>query len=414
MPSDQTSTNHYVDATRLNLPPGSHLPNYTGCGLINLMSSIAGALGAESHWATADLLNRQPLGSRVVMLVIDGLGIDHLQKGLPDGFLAEHCIGTLTSVSPSATAAAIPTYLTGEPPAVHGFPGWFTWFEELSTTAAILPFATRAGFLPLSKSAMTPSLLSGVKPLTSRIEAPSWVVSPKRIAHSIFNENFRGNSTIIAYDDIDQLIKSVHKACRRFDNSGYVYAYWADYDHTAHQYGVGSAETQAHLEMLDMKVKKLTAKLKGMDIDLLISADHGFTDCPDETQFVLESDFPEIQKMLKLPLTGEPRLATAHLRHGAIENFIEIVNTTLQGVASATITEEYVNSGMLGGRQFHKQLLNRMGDVVLTMHPNTVLFDPLAGENPPQLIGHHGGLSSEEMLVPLIRLSTSSTANAHL
>lgn len=399
---DHPHTDHLVDATLLNLPPGSCLPNYTGGGIVNLMSSIAAKFDTTSEWATADLLQNKPLGRRVVMLVIDGLGVEHLKQGLPDGFLAKHCIGNLTSVSPSATAAAIPTYLTGEPPAVHGFPGWFTWFEELSTIAAILPFATQAGFLPLAKSAMTPSILSGVEPFTARINVPSWIVSPKRIANSVFSKGFCGDATIFAFDDIDQLSKSVHKACKRMTDDGYVYAYWSDYDHTAHGYGVQSDQTQAHLEMLDVEIEKLSYKLKGMNIDLLISADHGFTDCPDHKQFVLNRDFPDLRAMLKMPLTGEPRLATAHVKNKYFDNFVEIANNTLQGVASVVSSDTYVNAGMLGGRKLHTQLLNRMGDAVIMMHPNTVIFDPLPGEQKPRLIGHHGGLSPEEMLVPLI------------
>lgn len=402
MPSEQNTHNHTVDVSAFELPPGSVLPNYTGGGIVNLMSSIAGAFGVESQWSEASLLKNTPVGRRVVMLVIDGLGIDHLRKGLPDGFLAQHCLGSLTSVSPSATAAAIPVYLTAEPPAVHGFPGWFTWFEELSTTAAILPYATRAGFLPLSKCAITPSILSGVQPFTSKIGAPSWVVSPKRIANSTFNKCFSVNASILPFDDINHFTKNIVKACKSITEDGYIYAYWSEYDHTAHGYGVRSGETQLHLEMLDANIEKLAKQLKGMDIDLLISADHGFTDCPDDKQFILGRDFPKLQKMLKMPLTGEPRLATAHVKNSFNDRFIEIANSTLQGVASVVSTEEYVNAGLLGGRKTHEQLLNRMGDAIIMMHPNSVILDPLPGEQAPRLIGHHGGLSPEEMLVPLI------------
>lgn len=402
MSPEPTPHDHTVNDKAFDLPPGFELPNYTGGGIVNLMSSIAGAFGVASQWSEAELLKNAPVGRRVVMLVIDGLGIEHLKKGLPDGFLSQHCVGSLTSVSPSATAAAIPVYLTAEPPAVHGFPGWFTWFEELSTTAAILPFATRAGFLPLAKSAMTPALLSGVEPFTSKLEAPSWIVSPKRIAHSPFNKCFSGNSSILAFEDIDQFTKNILKACKRFTDDGYVYAYWSEYDHTAHGFGVQSEETQEHLEMLDTKIEKLAKQLNGMDIDLLISADHGFTDCPDHKQFILDRDFPELRKMLKMPLTGEPRLATAHVKNSPTNCFIDTANETLQGVASVVSTEDYINAGMLGGRKIHEQLLNRMGDAVIMMYPNTVILDPLPGEKAPRLIGHHGGLSAEEMLVPLI------------
>jgi hypothetical protein len=46
-------------------------------------------------------------------------------------------------------------------------------------------------------------------------------------------------------------------------------------------------------------------------------------------------------------------------------------------------------------------LFDRVGDYILVMKENHVLKDLLLGETRMPLIGHHGGVSDDEMFVPL-------------
>ena len=89
------------------------LPDYHGGSLVNLMSSIATALGGSSPYPPLAALPPQAMaGARhLVLLVVDGLGFDYLSSR--DGALRSHLRGRLTSVFPSTTASAIPTFLTG-------------------------------------------------------------------------------------------------------------------------------------------------------------------------------------------------------------------------------------------------------------------------------------------------------------
>ncbi|MCB1756123.1 MAG: alkaline phosphatase family protein [Gammaproteobacteria bacterium] len=388
----------------LVFPPDSCLPDYRGGSILNLMASVSLALGVETAYEPARLFAGDRLGRKIVLLIVDGLGITHLKAVADGGFLDSHCLGSLTSVVPSATAAAIPVFLTGEPPARHGFPGWFTWFRELATAAAILPFATRAGFMSLTPGSMTPRQLSQVTPFTEQTEVPSWHITPQRICRSAFTNDFSSPASVVGYKDMRELIRQTGKAVSRFRDSGYVYTYWADYDSDAHHYGIGSEQAAEHLRMLDEQIEKLALELKGQDVDLLVCADHGFTDCPTGLQYVFSEAFPELAEMTQMPLTGEPRLPIAHLKTGCLDSFIQLATEQLQGIASPVLSSLAIEEGLLGPGKPHPELRNRLGDVLLLMHENTVIFDPLGGEFPPDIIGHHGGLSREEMLVPLIHI----------
>ncbi len=388
--------------SKITLPPGACLPDYAGGSIVNLMASIMAAHDVPSSALQSTLLPASKLGKKQVLLVIDGLGLHHLKEKASGGFLNAHCLGSLTSVVPSATAAAIPVYLTGEPPARHGFTGWFSWYRELSSVCAILPFVTRTGYLSLASGAITPKLLSAVDAISTKLGVPCWQVAPKKIAFSRFSTDFKGTSSVLAYETFDQLIDQTAQAVSELSDEGYVYVYWSEYDHITHRYGLNSRESDQHLAFLDNKVRVLAEKLSGENVDLIVCADHGFTDCPDENQYVLSNDFPQLAKMLQMPLTGEPRLAIAHLKNGLREDFLYTAQQQLQNIATVVGSEDFVHAGFLGPGENHPELLNRLGDVLLLMHEHTVMFDPLPGEKMPQLRGHHGGLSQEEMQVPLI------------
>ncbi|MBI3145954.1 MAG: phosphodiesterase, partial [Pseudogulbenkiania sp.] len=99
--------------------PGSHWPDYHGHSLLNLTATLAEALGASTGHAPLRRPALTGLAARrhVILLVIDGLGLQQLQALGPGSVLRRHQHGTLTSVFPSTTAAAITTLMTGQPPA---------------------------------------------------------------------------------------------------------------------------------------------------------------------------------------------------------------------------------------------------------------------------------------------------------
>jgi len=52
----------------------------------------------------------------------------------------------------------------------------------------------------------------------------------------------------------------------------------------------------------------------------------------------------------------------------------------------------------------NKKLVSRIGNYVLIMKSNYIIEDSVSGETGKNFIGNHGGMSSEEMYVPLIVL----------
>jgi hypothetical protein len=189
------------------------LPDYRGGGLVNLMSSIATALGGTSPYPPAAALPPEALaGARhLVLLVIDGLGHDFLLGR--DSALRRHLRSPLTSVFPSTTASAIPTFLTGLAPQQHGLTGWHMYFREIGAIAAPLPFRVRAGRHALREAGVTPASLFGLTPLFDRLPLPSHVVSPRHIIHSDFNVALSGRARRHGYETLDEMFALIAGSC---------------------------------------------------------------------------------------------------------------------------------------------------------------------------------------------------------
>jgi predicted AlkP superfamily pyrophosphatase or phosphodiesterase len=116
----------------------------------------------------------------IVLMVIDGLGAKLLRACGPrrpapaSGDASAHA--QLTSVFPSTTATAIPTFMTGLAPAQHALTGWHMWLDELQAVTAILPLSPRIGPPFQTPREQLPAQLFDHASLYSGMHRSAWVV----------------------------------------------------------------------------------------------------------------------------------------------------------------------------------------------------------------------------------------------
>ena len=121
-------------------------PDYETGSIVNLMASLAQSMGASTNpYAPLSSLNSKQLAEsqNLILLVIDGLGYEFLQKYRQDSFIAQHIKQSLTSVFPSTTATAITAFATALPAQQHAITGWYMYFKEIKQVMAVLPFKPR-------------------------------------------------------------------------------------------------------------------------------------------------------------------------------------------------------------------------------------------------------------------------------
>jgi len=380
------------------------LPDYGGASLVNLMSSISAALGGPaSDYPASQLagLDALPEARNVVLLVIDGLGYEFLCRHGDGTTLAGHLQGRMTSVFPATTAAAVSTFATGLGPQQHAFTGWYMYLKELGTVAAVLPFRSRYGGSTLGAAGIDAARIFNTPSLFERLPVRSYAVMHEHIIHSDFSTAALGCAERLPYTSLKGLFQRITQALGRGEQRKYVYAYWSNLDGLAHEFGADSHEVIAHFQELDAAFAAFLKTLRGSGTTVIVTADHGLIDTEPE-RIIQVHDHAPLADGLVLPLCGEPRLAYCYVRAGRAGQFEDYVRTQLAHACDLYQSEQLVRDGWFGLGEAHPRLRDRIGDYALVMKDNYVVKDRVLGETPYQQIGVHGGVSAEEMFVPLI------------
>lgn len=388
--------------------PEPILPDYRGGSLVNLMASVLGAFGGRSGYPELRLLPAGELAAarHVVLLLVDGLGYHYLERhAAPASVLRRHLRGTMTSVFPSTTATAITALHTGLAPQQHGLTGWFTWLAEAGGVAAVLPFRRRDGGAHLAALGVEPARLFVGPPLFDQLDADSWVVSPRSIIDSDYNRAHCGRARRVPYGELEELFGLAAAAVRESRSRAYVYAYAPDFDALAHACGVGSPQCLAVLRRVEAGFEALIGALAGTGTTLIVTADHGFLDTVPERRLDL-ADFPALAQLLDGPLWGEPRVAYCRVLPGQAAEFERRAREALAGAARVYPSRQLLAEGWFGLGATHPRFAERIGDCTLVMEGDYTLRDWLPGEKRFVQVGVHGGVSEDEMRIPLVTVKT--------
>jgi predicted AlkP superfamily pyrophosphatase or phosphodiesterase len=381
------------------------LPDYHGGSIVNLMSSIAQSFGAKTPYPPLRILppSRIKDSKNIVLIVIDGLGFEYLKKKTEMSILRNHIVGPMTSVFLPTTAAAITTFLTGVAPQQHAFTAWFMNLKEIGVASMILPFTSRAGGPAFSTHGVEIKTFLNQSAFTSKIKAQSFVINPKKLLSSDFTIAMSKNAKLKGYEDLDGFFRQIKRAIKSSNRKKYIYAYWPEFDSLSHEHSIDHKKTEKHFNEIDKKLKDFVKGLKGTNTQLIITADHGFTTTPLERIVRLE-DHPKMKECLTLPLCGEGRVAYCYVHPAKAKQFEKYVKTHLSKYCYLFKSQELIDKNYFGLFKPNPKLFDRVGDYILVFKENYIIRDeiPIKKKKKRQSIGHHGGVSKEEMIVPLI------------
>ena len=383
----------------------SMLPDYSGGNLVNLMQSVASACGQrETRYPPLTALPAARLSEarHLVFLVIDGLGQQTLDEALFCPNLQRHQITTLNSVFPSTTASAITTFMTGLAPAQHGLTGWHMYLDEIDQTLAILPLTPR-NEAARRRPEDLPPMLFDTPTLFQQLDRDCWVLSPEKIVDTPFNIWHARGATRVAYNGLPEMFTQLTRLLNEAQAPRFIYAYYPDLDTVSHRFGTRSEQARHTLAAVDTAFVDFVDGAQGRDAWLLVTADHGFIDSPPERVISLD-DHPSLAALLTRPLCGERRAAYSYVapaKHAALAAYVE------QHLAHCTDlrrSAELIDAGWFGPPPFHPRLAARVGDFTLVMKDHWTIKDWLPGEKRYRMLGVHGGISRDEMHVPLVAL----------
>ena len=386
---------------------GFHFPDYQGGSIVNLLSSIIHSLGGASPHPGLKVLDpglfdRAP---RIVYLLLDGVGYNQLTRFMAAGgggrFFSKHPFERITTVFPSTTAAAVTTFSTGATPAEHGVLSWHLHFHDLGLVGAVLPGRTLTGTRMIRDDYNLRRYL-GLPSYLSSLRRHKRLLSFGTLGQSAYsNAGTRWNG-YGAYRTLAGMERQTVRFARE-GGRGVAYVYWPLYDTLCHAKGVQARETRSHLAEIDASLGRLTSRLAGTGTLLLVTADHGVVDSPPPKRIDLAA-VPGLLDCLALLPAGDGRQVSCFVRPGRVGRFHDVLDRHLAEACVCITGEELLESGLLGPGRPHSALRSRVGDYVLLARDDYA-FQVAASLTKARVHkGNHGGLSSDEVHVPLYAL----------
>jgi len=363
--------------------------------IVNVSSSLINAFGGKPLYSPLKELDFIRDYGKSVLLVIDGLGYEFLQNYGKNSFLQKNCIAKITSTFPTTTATAEVALETGVASQQHSLTGWNVLIKELGAVVRVLPFTPRFGDVSLAAGGVKRTDIFVEPGIGQKINIPSTTVLPVMTTNRCTGD---GHSKY--FQKLGGMVRHVQKSAslpgRRF-----IFAYWIKFDKISHKKGCASPEAVAHFFEIDKAINKLANFLKNKKTCLIVAADHGFVDVPRQNRIVL-NDYREIYDCLVLPLSGDTRAANCYVRLGKEAEFKKLAKEQLGFCCDLCKGTDFIKRGVFGQGVPNSRLFERVGDYILVCKDGYLIRDLLLNEKMPDLIGYHGGMSEQEMFVPLI------------
>ena len=394
----------------LGFPSTAVLPDYAGHSIVSVPSLAKRLLGMETEdRALADTIDMEPV-DRVIFLILDGVGYRKMTRVLADhpGMTLHHLVdrGTclpITSVFPSTTVTALTSYSTGLTPQQHGMIGYRLYLRETQaiTNMIQLPMLDQEHNRQATHDVTPDSLLPVPTVYEQMAEhgVTTHTLLPNHISHSGLSRIlYRGCHATHPVVNFADMLVTARQILEQAKGKTFVSLYWPGPDSIAHTRGPETESYLAELLSIDAAIKR---ELLGR-VDrtlLLISSDHGFVPMR-ASDYLKLSQLPELSAGLLLPPVGEPRASYLFLRHRNGSSSAQFSPTELPAGLLELTASQALNLGLFGHGTPHPEFLHRLGDLVVVSTGAAGIYHPYPGA--PLLAGMHGGLTQDEMLVPLI------------
>ena len=373
------------------------LPNYEKC-ILNTITSILKYYNVKTPYSSLPSLDEKlnQKYKNVILLILDGMGLDILDHLSPAGYFKENQIECVTSVYPSTTTAALTTYYSGRPPYETGWIAWSQYFKEYGRTIDMLSHKeSYSNQLPDYSRLNVFNTMMSYPTIFERIEEASPNVKAYEVT-PLYSE--RRSKRTLAADTLDELIEHINVLCQTSEEK-FIMAYSDNPDGLLHKFGAYSKEAQDFIKYAEDKISDLCTNLPD-DTLLIISADHGHRDIEKVYSLL---DYPEIQECLIMPPYLESRALAFWVKEDMKKEFEERFNKVFEKEFLLLPSEEFLDKHFLGFGQKHPKINDFLGNyVALSISTSIIRIESFLSEGKPLKKSTHCGLTKEEMEVPVI------------
>lgn len=407
--------------TALQLPGEFIAPNYGGRSIVNVSASIVKILGGQIPTASLDSEIVDHFAQsvrRIVYVIADATGyrrmLDALEGNPQNGFNALLNNGgqlvPITSVFPSTTTAALSAIWSGYTPAEHGFVGYQLFLRDYGLRAEMIGFSPAAtkdlGGEQLLSIGLEPEKFLAV-PSIAQTLAPVGVpvynlIEQPYVESALSRVQIRDTQEMHGFVTSSDMWVALRNVIERHRNARALFvAYWSAVDEISHTYGPASEAVIAELNNLAYSferefLQRLSARARQGTL-FVLAADHGQLDTPSNRAIYLRQH-PDLRNRLLMDFAGEARAAYLYCRTGQVDAVREYL-AKLHDKLFVVDAPAALKAGLFGSGKISPEVEHRIGDLIVLPRENYFLWDRTEEST---MLGRHGGLTEQEMLVPLM------------
>lgn len=346
----------------------------------------------------AEVERRVTAGERVVLILLDALGLAFLERHDDHPLVRRLDVTPLRTQFPSTTTAHVTTVHFGLPVEEHGLYEWNVLEPTLGEV--ICPFLFTPSGAPLPGGLLgrlDPAALAPGPSFYRRLGVSSAMFGPRRIDGSPFGTVALDGAARCPFDELADGALALAAAMRDPDGPAYAHLYWDMIDAAGHVHGPSSEEFDAAVRAALNALWTALEALEGVTV--LFTADHGQVDvAPDRVDY-LDELWPGLPGLLShAHPAGSARDCFLHVQAEHIDAVVTTLADRLDGRAEVRPAASLFPR--VGPR-----LAARLADVVVLPGPGRQAWLRSAAGPEQHFRGHHGGLDPAETGTYLAQLT---------
>ena len=362
---------------------------------------------------------------KVIVFFVDAFGWRFLERYADslDFFktaFKEGIVSKMTSQFPSTTAAHTTCIHTGLPVGQSAVYEWYYYEPLVDDIITPLLFSYGGDKVrdTLKQSGVPATKFFPPHSVYSALKAKgivSYIFQSESFTPSTFSDIVFQGANVVPFKTPQEALSLLSTTVLTHKAPPYYYfLYYDRIDTICHKYGPNSSRFQQEVEIFFTQLDQLFyQKLAGKvhNTLLILTADHGQVEVDPQRTFYLNKQLSGFERYLRtnqrgksIVPAGSPRDMFLYIKDECVEEAMSHLRKALDGRAEVYTTEELLAQHFFGSQEPTETFLQRVGNVVVLPYENETVWWFEEGKYDMHFFGHHGGLTPEEMEIPLIVL----------
>ncbi|HUI88780.1 MAG TPA: alkaline phosphatase family protein [Anaerolineales bacterium] len=390
-------------------------PNYDSGGFAGIPRAIKSLYGGDAYpLPVPDLEKRY---DNVILFFVDAFGWRFFERFASHPYLnrftREGHVVKLTSQFPSTTSAHTTCIHSGLNVGQSGIFEWNYYEPKLDSIIVPLLFSF-SGTMErdeLKKTGIDAKKLYPTHTLyheLKRLGVNSMIFQHREYTPSTYSDILFRGAEVRGYRTLPETLTNLRSALDGVKGKNYFFLYYDKIDSICHEYGPLSPQVEAEIDMfLTTMERQLVSVKKGKTL-FLLTADHGQVEVDPATTVYLNKVLPQIKKYIRKNRRGEllvpggsPRDMFLYIKEEMLDEAQSTLIKKLDGKADVIKTEELIAQGYFGPN-VSKVFRERVGNLVILPYRYQSVWWYEKEKFEQKFYGHHGGLTPQEMEIPLL------------